>query len=309
ILADGIPRACLGGRCVPVECTAMTFPCPPPLSCSNNICVDNPACVLDPFEPNNDLNEFQFLEPNTTVDDLTLCAERDTDDFFAVPLLDGEDLVVTVDFDGDAADVDLEVYNPESGEVVVRSSGIGSQEQVVVPGNEGLVGAFVRIFLTFGETVTYSLSLESIPSVECSRNGDCRPGEICEEGQCVEEIGECVRDDGCAADQICEANTCVAPSGCAVETDCGSDAFECVAGNCVPRPTCRNNSDCDFGIPGVVCGGDGFCEAIIGFCNQDNDCPGSQSCVFGICFDVGNPECIRDNQCAPNEVCEGGLCR
>ena len=146
-------------------------------------------------------------------------------------------------------------------------------------------------------------------AVECVRNTDCRPGEICQDGQCVEEVGDCLRDNECGADQICEENACVAPSGCAVETDCGDDSFECVAGNCIPRPTCNNDNDCSFGIPGVVCSADGFCEALVGFCNVDNDCPGSQSCVFGLCFDVGNPECIRDNQCSDNQICESGLCR
>ncbi len=107
---------------------------------------------------------------------------------------------------------------------------------------------------------------------------------------------------------MCENNTCSAPVGCAEGPDCGSNAFECVAGQCVPRPGCNSNDDCDFGIPGVVCGAEGFCQAIFG-CQSDDQCPGSQSCVFGLCFDVGNPECIRDNQCSEDQTCESGLCR
>ncbi len=88
----------------------------------------------------------------------------------------------------------------------------------------------------------------------------------------------------------------------------GGDPFECFGGQCVPVPSCNTNADCQFGPPGLICGEDGFCRSSFGVCVTDDQCPGNQSCVLGLCFNVGNPECVRDSQCASG-LCENQRCQ
>lgn len=86
-------------------------------------------CTADAEEPNEDV---QGAKPITIgVKEATLC-ETDTTydiDVWSVAIPAGQELTATLDFDGSAADLDLELYDASEA-LVAGSSGVGSQEEL-----------------------------------------------------------------------------------------------------------------------------------------------------------------------------------
>jgi hypothetical protein len=80
----------------------------------------------------------------------------------------------------------------------------------------------------------------------------------------------------------------------------------CLQGQCIEPIACMQQVECELGVPGFSCSG-GFCQVANG-CSSDAQCPGAQSCFFGACLDLGNPECVRDDQCG-GALCEANVCQ
>ncbi len=166
---------------------------------------------------------------------------------------------------------------------------------------------------------------------------ECRRGEICQEGRCVDDGGDpcdpnpCVNapDPGCNLDGngIVEFS---APGQCEVEDDqarCEFDGEEelcpfgefCLAGECVERNVCEPNPCAD--PPNPRCAADA--RTLITFrepgeCAADDDglpaceypsdeaqCPDGQVCLNGGCIDAGDDPC-DPNPCEepPETVCD-----
>jgi peptidoglycan-associated lipoprotein len=104
----------------------------------------------------------------------------------------------------------------------------------------------------------------------CKADKDCKAGQLCAAGKCV----ECIEDAQCPAGKRCSANACIA-------------AAECL-----------NDKQCPVG---QVCQA-GKCKA----CASDSECTPGSSCQAGAC-QAGKP-CAKDDQCADDEDCVNGVC-
>ncbi len=64
-----------------------------------------------------------------------------------------------------------------------------------------------------GDLGAYAQSLvDAPPPAGCTADADCAAGQVCTNGECVDEAG-CTVDGDCAAGQVCTAGVCVAGGG------------------------------------------------------------------------------------------------
>jgi peptidoglycan-associated lipoprotein len=104
----------------------------------------------------------------------------------------------------------------------------------------------------------------------CKADKDCKTGQVCATGRCV----ECIDDSQCPAGKRCSANACIV------------------------APECLNDKQCP---PGQVCQA-GKCKA----CAADSECGPGATCQAGACHPARS--CTKDDQCADDEDCVNGLC-
>jgi Cys-rich repeat protein len=64
-----------------------------------------------------------------------------------------------------------------------------------------------------GDLGAYVQSLTDVPPpAGCTADADCAAGQVCTDGECVDEAG-CTVDGDCAAGQVCTNGECVAGGG------------------------------------------------------------------------------------------------
>ena len=175
--------------------------------------------------------------------------------------------------------------------------------------------------------------LKSSTCVGCYLQEQCRPGELCQNNECV-ALPPCGPGKECPEGTYCLEllNLCVA---CIVDEQCPQD-YICDKYECLPRPPCETDQDC---APPMVCSPhlgvcveclndgdctlDQWCEIDSGRCMADFCTPGVADCVAGgfmVCLENGsgfgelipcpegtycdNGECIPIKVCIPGEsVC------
>ncbi len=151
----------------------------------------------------------------------------------------------------------------------------------------------------------------------CSKAGDCKAGDVCNEAACVS--GKCAFlptsagcDDGdaCTAGDQCEAGGC--KPGSAKNCDDGQPctADSCKAGACQhanSTDACSDNNAC---TQGDLCGG-GVCKpGAAKVCDDANPCT-QDGCdaASGSCSATPNSAVCSDGiPCTSGEACQGGSC-
>jgi hypothetical protein len=133
----------------------------------------------------------------------------------------------------------------------------------------------------------------SLAAEPCAFDSDCPGSLACVAGTCA---AECQADGDCRVGQTCRAGRCLEPeapsAGCLRSSDCDVGEL-CFQGQCqdaptVPEPECAYDSDC--GTAGQHCmQGTCLCE-----CATDSDC-GSERLCDGAC------------QCIPSRVLVGNV--
>ncbi|MCA9540689.1 MAG: hypothetical protein KC620_17440 [Myxococcales bacterium] len=152
---------------------------------------------------------------------------------------------------------------------------------------------------------------------------------FCIDGRC----GACRGDDDCFGAATCDAATatCVEPGACDDSRECNAGRL-CVDGECADRPDC-NTEGCPDGFAclaggecrlndGARCEDNSECAlgqtcldsarpSVCGFCQTDDDCPGTQTCTFD---DDGSSRCTEpascraDLECLGARICDGDVC-
>jgi peptidoglycan-associated lipoprotein len=113
----------------------------------------------------------------------------------------------------------------------------------------------------------------------CKTEKDCKAGQVCSEGKCV----ECAVDSQCGQGKRCSANACIAAAECTKDDQCPLGKV-CQAGKC---KSCAADSECG---PGGTCEA-GACKRA-NKCAKDEDCADDEDCVDGFCKKAsaaGNP--------------------
>ena len=160
-----------------------------------------------------------------------------------------------------------------------------------------------------------------LPDYECGSSGDCRLGQICQEGFCragCQTTRDCPENKQCRP-ELDRYGRCV---DCSADADC-RDGYRCQDFQC--RFHCALEADCkpfpatphcqpDLGLC-VACLTDANCS--IGFicsdasctegCRSDRDCQAPKVCdpqagAHGGCF-----ECVNDTQCN-GKICRNHAC-
>ena len=132
------------------------------------------------------------------------------------------------------------------------------------------LGAALALVLLSGCPPTYP---------KCANDKDCKEhGEVCVQGQCQ----ECSGDGNCKPGFICQAQKCVPKPECTTDSACPS-GLKCKAGKC--SNDCVQDDEC----------GAGKCrnnKCVENACKNNSDCPGGQECVAGMCSThVGKASC------------------
>lgn len=132
-------------------------------------------------------------------------------------------------------------------------------------------GALVAALAALGLCLALASCGDKARQTGCTADKDCKAGQACAAGKCV----ECIADAQCAAGKRCIASACVAAAECLNDKQCAA---------------------------GQVCQA-GTCKA----CAADSECGPGASCRAGAC-QPGKP-CTKDDQCADDEDCVAGACR
>ena len=127
-------------------------------------------------------------------------------------------------------------------------------------------------------------SLFGLGGAVCADHADCRAGEFCGGGECM--------DAGCSDDSECYQNHCPDETCyCCVghcKYPCTNDSSCAVGETCeegICRRHCQENADC-FEFYGETCDGN-MCRRP---CDHDIECDGSEFCLNGTCRDCNYEE-------------------
>lgn len=142
----------------------------------------------------------------------------------------------------------------------------------------------------------------------CTGGEDCRDGEVCEDGMCVQK--PCQSDEECGQGRVCESGGVCALPSCDEDDDC-QDGLVCENERCLSAcPACRvceRHEDC---------GSYGYCHPFehgprcMIVCGTEGRCPGDSVCqtvgegeeAFSYCV---SPEAEGEHYCPRGYICEG----
>ncbi|MCC7541977.1 MAG: hypothetical protein IT379_37500 [Deltaproteobacteria bacterium] len=153
--------------------------------------------------------------------------------------------------------------------------------------------------------------------------GVCTPGMTLacfDAGPCIQETCDpvvgcgvplpagaaCDDGDDCSAVSMCDGDgNCVATAGCLADMDpCTVEA--CIMGTCATMPA-ANGTTCAGGqCCGGVCVNTSSSNTHCGRCG--NACPGTTSCLSGICAACDDREDCDDGRMCTTDACESGRC-
>ena len=145
-------------------------------------------CAEDPGgEPNDICQEAVLVEEGEFPGGL-VCPAID-EDWYAIELVEGDQLLVLVEFDSFDANLNLSLVGPDCLTVLTEAEeadDLASVEyQVLVSGTY-----FVRVYSPDGGQAGYDITL-GILSAECLTDEECVPGKVCGFYECVAPPGAC----------------------------------------------------------------------------------------------------------------------
>jgi len=136
-------------------------------------------------------------------------------------------------------------------------------------------GALLAALFALGAWFALASCGDSSRKPGCKADKDCKTGQVCAAGKCV----ECTDDAQCPAGKRCSANACIAAAECLNDKQCPTGQV-CQAGKC---KACAADSECG---PGGTCQA-GACQPSRA-CSKDDQCADDEDCVNGFCRKAGS---------------------
>ena len=126
-------------------------------------------CLTDDYETEagNDTYITAFSLPTSNeTDTLTAAICTDDTDHYIYTLAAGEAVNATLTFDGNQTDLDLAFLDPDDGELLYSSSGIGDQETLTYRAQEAMT-LVVRVKAYHNNKGDYTLTFNRVPAFAC----------------------------------------------------------------------------------------------------------------------------------------------
>lgn len=160
-----------------------------------------PACGLeDSLAPNQGPAEAHEIDTDFSAQDLLLCAG--TSDWFAFDLVEGESLLVALDFDPEFADLDLHLFRDQTS---IAEATTETVERLRYDATES-----GRVLLEVRGRLGGDVAYELLVKLSCRTDADCPDGRFCSlrQGYCeASEPPECGLDDGYEPNESTSAAT------------------------------------------------------------------------------------------------------
>lgn len=246
-----------------------------------------PCCVDDPGEPDDALDQPRTLAYTPGVEtsfDGTICPGDD--DYIAFDVNEPSTLDIYLVFDGNAADLDLELYGPD-GTLVAQSRDVTDTESIAIQ-VAGTGTYTLRVYGFDAGDDEYLGGLTVTPSVTCTTTLDCPRGTLCDSGACI-EIPTCDSSAACPTEHLC---TPLGPV----------PAASVCSASCSVNADCRSGEACKRHDAGRACGRTGS-GANGDACDTFEDCGGQRAChgwSGGYCARLG---CTDDGDCESGTYC------
>ena len=100
-------------------------------------------------------------------------------------------------------------------------------------------GALLAALFALGAWFALASCGDSSKKPGCKADKDCKTGQVCAAGKCV----ECTDDAQCPAGKRCSANACIAAAECLNDKQCPAGQV-CQAGKCQPSRPCTKDDQC-----------------------------------------------------------------
>lgn len=257
------------------------------------------ACVDDDSEPDNSKNTATQLQtPSGWATDLVTCC---SEDWFFIPLAQGDGLLLTVKFNGTPK---VSARLMESDGETVLTTGVADFEGLLVELPAAQFSGSHYLVIEGEPGTEYAIDLEVFENSGCTSSKACPDDQICKvaAGQCVSDF--CSSESDCPAGQEmpCENFTCLA--GCTYDADCklshackgfafgrycGKTGSKPTGGSCFTYTACDGGASCQFTDQG------GYCTKV--GCKSNAECPNEASCIEYPGMTLCAKECSSNDDC------------
>jgi hypothetical protein len=220
--------------------------------------------------------------------DGTICPGDD--DYVRFNVATPTGVAITLVFDDDMGDLDLELYGP-SGTIVGSSRGVTDEESIELDlfqtGNYT-----VRVYGYGSGFGDYLGEVRFTSFSGCVSSSECSSGEVCDTGSCGSDA--CTFDTDCPTGHVCPE-----PGPTGTVSHCGQE--------CRVNSECKASEACKWFAEGRYCGARG--SGLNGVsCGTFDDCGGQRTCLDwpgGYCARAG---CTRNADCETDTYCvnQGG---
>ncbi len=235
----------------------------------------------DIFEPNDSKKKAtQLIPPSDSLANLKACCSQD---WFFVPMKQGEGLLVAVKFDGASDTYRAKLYQSDAKTLLAEGEPDSEGLLVTLPAAEFSGNHYLVVE---GEPGTdYSIEIVVVTNAGCTSTKGCPGDEIC-----VTATGSCVSD------------FCNTQADCPQDQEMPCEDFHCLAG-CTYDADCKLDWSCKGFSFGKYCGKQGT-KATGEACFNSSACVGADSCYFkekgGYCTNIG---CTSNAQCSGTADC------
>jgi len=238
-------------------------------------------CDDDIFEPNDGKNNAtELLPPDAELSNLKACCSQD---WFFIPMKQGEGMLATVKFEGESSLFNAKLYQSDAKTLI--ATGEEDFEGLLVTLEKAEFAGNHYLVVEGAPGTSYDIELVVITNDGCGSSKACPDEEVC-----VLSTGSCVAD------------FCNTPADCPAGQEMPCEDFHCLAG-CTYDADCKLSWSCKGFSFGKYCGKEGT-KLTGDACFASSACAGADACFFkdknGYCTNIG---CENNSDCGSGASC------